>query len=351
MSLGVMLREEQIASPTPLTRSAFRLRSFQREIQNLSLFPRLMCPGQNIYLGKRVFSLCELTCFRPWVMSNWYLNPFPLILNFLYMHFCCYLFVYLLGRMDRTNAACFPRKSLTVAKSTPRRFRTRTEPREPGSCVGAARACAVPSTLTCPGHPEPLGLWEPRLPQLCQQPLLSCASAAGYSWYGVEKVVGARPVGGHTERLWESSSRMFLLSGLSGLAGGMADFRAFRWDVASGCRETGNSCFEAVWTLTSPCVLHKPLLMANSSYEAWARGPSRDSLNAESRSPWRAPRVGSPASGPGPPGGCTGPALARQALSAPWMGKFEGELPAGPMWGSGACLTILVLLIQGVFRR
>lgn len=264
MSLGVMLREEQIASPTPLTRSAFRLRSFQREIQNLSLFPRLMCPGQNIYLGKRVFSLCELTCFRPWVMSNWYLNPFPLILNFLYMHFCCYLFVYLLGRMDRTNAACFPRKSLTVAKSTPLRFRTRTEPREPGSCVGAAHACAVPSTPTCPGHPEPLGLWEPRLPQLCQQPLLSCASAAGYSWYGVEKVVGARPVGGHTERLWESSSRMFLLSGLSGLAGGMADFRAFRWDVASGCRETGNSCFEAVWTLTSPCVLHKPLLVANS---------------------------------------------------------------------------------------
>lgn len=68
------------------------------------------------------------------------------------------LFVYLLSRMDRTNAACSPRKSLTVAKSTPRRFRTRTEPREPGSCVGAARTCAVPSTLTCPGHPEPLGL-------------------------------------------------------------------------------------------------------------------------------------------------------------------------------------------------
>lgn len=97
MNLGVMLREEQIAPLTPLTRSAFRLRSFQREIQNLSLFPRLMCPGQNIYLGKRVFSLCELTCFRPWVMRNWYLNPFPLILNFLHMHFCCYLFTFWAG--------------------------------------------------------------------------------------------------------------------------------------------------------------------------------------------------------------------------------------------------------------
>lgn len=51
-----------------------------------------------------------------------------------------------------------PRKSLTVAKTTPRRFQTGTEPREPGSCVGVARACAVPSTLTCRGHPEPLGL-------------------------------------------------------------------------------------------------------------------------------------------------------------------------------------------------
>lgn len=51
-----------------------------------------------------------------------------------------------------------PRKSLTVPKTTPWRFPTGSEPREPGSCVGVTRACAVLPTRTCPGHPEPLGL-------------------------------------------------------------------------------------------------------------------------------------------------------------------------------------------------
>ena len=225
-----------------------------------------------------------------------------------------------------------PRKSLTVAKTTPWHFRTGSEPREPGSCVGVARACAVPSTRTCPGHPEPLGLWEPRLPQLGQQRLLSCASTAGYSWYGVEKVAGARPVRGHTERLWESSSPNISPQRTVRPCGGMADFQAFRWDVASGCRERGNS----IWKLGGPrhrgvsCI--SPARGLLYSYEAWARGPSRESLNAESRSPWRAPRVGSPASGPGPPGPCTGPALARQAVLQVFQGLQVPSVCRG--WGS-----------------